>query len=78
VDSNQLINTIYKNAETIRVQARTSTELYDKLQHLNDQNSIAFNSPKDRGIFLSTAMQAERFAIFGFGSVNYKNKKQEN
>ncbi|KAG1164910.1 hypothetical protein G6F46_009997 [Rhizopus delemar] len=75
VDSNQFINTIYKNAETIRLQARASTELYNKLQYINDQNRIAFNSPKDRGVFLNTTMQVERFAIFGLGSLNLQ--KQE-
>lgn len=65
----------YKNAEIIRVQVRASTELYEKLQHLNDQNMIAFNSPEDRDVFLSTIMQVKRLAIFRFGSTKLQEQE---
>jgi hypothetical protein len=75
VDSNELINAIYKNAETVRVQVRVSTELYEKLQYLNDQNRIAFNSLQYIDVFHSIIMQAKRLAVFGFGSAKLKEQE---
>lgn len=75
MDSNQLIYAIYKNAETVRVQVRASTELYEKLQYLNDQNRIAFNSLQYIDVFHSITMQAKRLSVFGFGSAKLKEQK---
>jgi hypothetical protein len=72
VDAYQLVSTIHKITETTRLQARASTELYEQLQYLQDK--AEFTSGKDREIFNNTIEQAQRLAIFGFGSA----KLQEN
>jgi len=66
LDAYQLVVTIHKIAETTRLQARASTELYEQLQYL--QNKAEFTSGKDREIFNNTIEQAQRLAIYGFGS----------
>ncbi|KAG1039985.1 hypothetical protein G6F43_012389 [Rhizopus delemar] len=73
VDAYQLVSTIHKITETTRIQARASTELYEQLQYLQDK--AQFTSDKDREIFHNTIEQAQRLAIFGFGSAKLQEKE---
>ncbi|KAI8883253.1 hypothetical protein K501DRAFT_184946 [Backusella circina FSU 941] len=70
VNAYQLVNTIYKNTETTRIQARANTELYEQLKYL--QEKAKFASTKYREIFNNTVEQAERLAVFGFGSAKFQ------
>ncbi|KAI8887138.1 hypothetical protein K501DRAFT_292396 [Backusella circina FSU 941] len=45
VDTYQLVSSIYKNTETIRIQTRASTEIYEQLQYL--QEKFQENDAKD-------------------------------
>jgi hypothetical protein len=73
VDAYQLVTTIYKITETTRLQTRASTELYEQLQYLSTRT--AFNSNTDREIFLTGVQQAERLAVFGFGSAKFQEQE---
>ncbi|KAG1044387.1 hypothetical protein G6F43_011463 [Rhizopus delemar] len=70
VDAYQLVHTIYKITETTRIQARASTELYEQLSYLQDKTEFA--STKDRDIFNNTIEQAQRLAVYGFGSAKFQ------
>lgn len=70
VDAYQLVHTICKITETTRIQARASTELYEQLQYL--QNKTEFISAKDRDIFNNAIEQAQRLAVYGFGSAKFQ------
>ena len=70
VDAYQLVSSIYKNTETTRIQARASTEIYEQLQYL--QEKAVFTSARDQEVFNNTVEQAQRLAIFGFGSAKFQ------
>ncbi|KAG1462143.1 hypothetical protein G6F46_009464 [Rhizopus delemar] len=70
VDAYQLVHAIYKITETTRIQARASTELYEQLSYLQDKTEFA--STKDRDIFNNTIEQAQRLAVYDFGSAKFQ------
>ncbi|KAG1150111.1 hypothetical protein G6F37_011279 [Rhizopus arrhizus] len=70
VDAYQIVSSIYKNTETTRIQARASTEIYEQLQYL--QEKAVFTSARDQEVFNSTVEQAQRLAVFGFGSAKFQ------
>lgn len=73
VDTYQFVNTIYKFAETTRIQARANTELYQQLLYL--QSKATFISTGDQDILNDTITQAERLAVFGFGTAKFQEQE---
>jgi hypothetical protein len=74
VDAYQLVHTIYKITETTRIQARASSELYEQLSYPQDKTEFA--SAKDKDIFNNATEQAQRLAIYAFGSIKLQKKKR--
>lgn len=73
MDAYQFVTIIHKLTETTRLQTRESTEIYGQLQYLSAR--ITFSSPTDQDILANTLEQAERLAIFGFGSAKFQDQK---
>lgn len=65
----QLVHTIDKITETASIQASASTELNKQLSYL--QVKTEFRSTKDRDIFNNAIEQAQRPAVYDFGSEKF-------
>ncbi|KAI8063738.1 uncharacterized protein B0P05DRAFT_476690 [Gilbertella persicaria] len=64
VDSHQVVTATSRHADEARVQARTSTEIYELLESIKEKYIFADEGTKQ--IFMDAMSQAERAAVFGF------------
>jgi hypothetical protein len=64
MDTHQVVTSIFKYAESARLQARASTEIFELLEVVSDK--LQFSSETDIQIFNAAMSQAAKLAVFGF------------
>lgn len=64
VDSHQVVTSIFKYAESARLQARASTEIFEILESIEE--NLQFRSEEDHQTFITAMSQAAKLEVFGF------------